>query len=150
MPINGYSLDVANSASNQNNQFTGGSKNGSVISAWRWSLGNANAKGDITNARAALAAQPRDAHATARLLAQVQMAEADAYLAMTDAKMAHRRWRPITAIRLAATDDNPATAPDAAWMPFAFPNPPNSEYPLGHALAGGAADGTELTIPHPF
>lgn len=90
-------------------------------------------------ARAALAAHPRDAHGTARLLAQLQMAVADAYIAMADAKFAYPRWRPITAIRLAATDDNPDTAPDAAWVPFAFPNPPDGEYPSGHALAGGAA-----------
>jgi len=53
-PIHAYSLDVANALSNTDNQFTGGSKDGSLISAWRWSLGNANAKGDITNAGAAL------------------------------------------------------------------------------------------------
>jgi hypothetical protein len=53
-PIHAYSLDVANSGSNLDNQFTGGSKDGSAISGWRWSLGNANAKGDITNAGAAL------------------------------------------------------------------------------------------------
>ena len=29
--------------------------------------------------------------------------------------------------------------PDATWIPFAFPNPPDAEYPLGHAIAGGAA-----------
>ncbi|RYY83671.1 MAG: hypothetical protein EOO15_20940 [Chitinophagaceae bacterium] len=53
-PIHAYSLDVANAASNADNQFTGGSKDGSAISAWRWSVGNANAKGDITNAGAVL------------------------------------------------------------------------------------------------
>ncbi|MCC3158678.1 hypothetical protein LJ737_15635, partial [Hymenobacter sp. 15J16-1T3B] len=53
-PIRAYSLDVANAASNLDNQFTNGSKDGDAISSWRWSLGNANAKGDITNAGAAL------------------------------------------------------------------------------------------------
>jgi hypothetical protein len=53
-PIHAYALDVANSGSNLDNQFTGGSKDGSLLSGWRWSLGNANAKGDITNAGAVL------------------------------------------------------------------------------------------------
>jgi hypothetical protein len=53
-PIHAYARDTANAASNQDNQFTGGSKDGNAISAWRWSVGNANAKGDITNAGAAL------------------------------------------------------------------------------------------------
>jgi len=90
-------------------------------------------------ARAALAAQPADAYATVRLLALVQLAEADAYVAMCDAKYTYRRWRPITAIQLAGTDANPDTAPDAAWRPLAFPNPPDAEYPSGHSMAGGAA-----------
>ncbi|AMJ65666.1 vanadium-dependent haloperoxidase [Hymenobacter sp. PAMC 26628] len=90
-------------------------------------------------ARAALATKPADAYATVRLLAQLQMAETDSYIAMCDAKYAYRRWRPITAVRLAATDGNPNTAPDAAWLPLAFPNPPDADYPSGHGSAGGAA-----------
>ena len=90
-------------------------------------------------ARAALAARPADAYATVRLLALLQMAETDSYIALCDAKYAYKRWRPITAIRLAATDGNPATAPDAAWLPLAFPNPPDADYPSGHGAAGGAA-----------
>ncbi len=90
-------------------------------------------------ARTVLAAKPRDAYATARLLALLQMAEADSYVAMCDGKFAYKRWRPITAIRLADTDDNPDTAADPAWIPLAFPNPPDAEYPSGHGTAGGAA-----------
>jgi hypothetical protein len=90
-------------------------------------------------ARAALATKGPDAYATVRLLALVQLAEADSYVAMCDAKYAYRRWRPITAIRLASTDNNPNTAPDAAWLPLAFPNPPDADYPSGHSAAGGAA-----------
>ena len=58
---------------------------------------------------------------------------------MCDAKYTCRRWRPITAICLAATDNNPNIAPDAAWLPLAFPNPPDADYPSGHSLADGAA-----------
>ncbi len=55
---------------------------------------------------------------------------------MGDAKDTYRR-RPITAIRLAATDDN--TAPDAAWLPLALPTAPDADYPSGHSTEGGAA-----------
>ena len=48
-PINGYTLDVANNGTNADDQFTNGSKDGDQISQWRWVLGNANDKGDITN-----------------------------------------------------------------------------------------------------
>ena len=74
-----------------------------------------------------------------RLLALLQMAEADSYVAMCDSKFIYKRWRPVTAIRLAANDGNADTAPDGAWLPFAFPNPPDAEYPSGHSIAGGAA-----------
>lgn len=53
-PINGYKLDPANATNNTDDQFTTGSKDGDQISAWRYSLGSANAKGDITNAGVAL------------------------------------------------------------------------------------------------
>lgn len=90
-------------------------------------------------ARAVLAAQGQGAHATVRLLALLQMAEADSYVAMCDGKYFYKRWRPITAIRQATNDGNPDTAPDGAWLPFAFPNPPDADYPSGHSIAGGAA-----------
>ena len=90
-------------------------------------------------ARSVLAAQGQGAHATVRLLAMLQMAEADSYVAMCDSKFIYRRWRPVTAIHLAANDGNADTAPDGAWLPFAFPNPPDAEYPSGHSIAGGAA-----------
>ena len=90
-------------------------------------------------ARAVLAAQNRDTYATVRLLALLQMAIADTYVAVGDAKSFYMHWRPVTAIRQAATDGNPDTAPDAAWLPFAFPNPPDADYPSGHATAGAAA-----------
>ncbi|MCW3111090.1 MAG: hypothetical protein JWQ09_5596, partial [Segetibacter sp.] len=53
-PINGYKLDPANATNNTDDQFTQGSKDEDKISAWHYSLGSANAKGDITNAGVAL------------------------------------------------------------------------------------------------
>jgi PAP2 superfamily len=40
-------------------------------------------------------------------------------------------WRPVTAIQLAADDDNPATAPQADWMSF-LPTPPYPDHPSGY------------------
>ena len=90
-------------------------------------------------ARTILATRSDDAWDTVRLLALLQMAEADGYIAMADGKFAYKYWRPITAIRLAATDNNPATTADAAWTPISFPNPPDADYPSGHSTEGGAA-----------
>jgi hypothetical protein len=74
----------------------------------------------------------------ARLLALLNVAMADAAIGCWDAKYRYTFWRPITAIPLAATDGNPATAADAAWTPlFATPNHP--EYPSGHSCLSGAA-----------
>lgn len=74
----------------------------------------------------------------ARLFAALNVAIADAYIASLDSKYAYNFWRPLTAIHAAATDGNPATAPDPAWQPL-FLTPPIPDYPSGHACAGGAA-----------
>jgi hypothetical protein len=74
----------------------------------------------------------------ARLLAVLNVSMADAGIACWDAKYTYVFWRPVTAIPLAATDGNPATAEDTAWTPlFATPNHP--EYPSGHSCLSGAA-----------
>ena len=74
----------------------------------------------------------------ARLLALLNIAMADAVIACWEAKYSYVFWRPITAIRLADTDGNPATEPDPAWTPLLItPNFP--EYPAGHATSSGAA-----------
>ena len=54
------------------------------------------------------------------------MTVADAVIATWRSKLDRGYWRPITAIRLADTDGNPATAPDPAWTPLlATPNYPD-------------------------
>ncbi len=50
-----------------------------------------------------------------RLLALMNLALVDAYIACWDAKFHYNFWRPITAIRDADTDGNPATAADSQW-----------------------------------
>ncbi|MDB5694656.1 MAG: hypothetical protein JWN21_199 [Sphingomonas bacterium] len=67
----------------------------------------------------------------ARMLARQWIAEYDERLAMVDAKMHYNFWRPITAIRNAEDDGNPATVPDPGWLPF-INTPNHPEYPCGH------------------
>jgi len=74
----------------------------------------------------------------ARLLALLNVAMADAVIACWDAKYTYVFWRPVTAIRLAAADGNPATEEDAGWTPLlTTPNFP--EYTSGHATVSNAA-----------
>lgn len=74
----------------------------------------------------------------ARAFALLNAAMADGYIAGWDSKMHYDLWRPVTAIRLAAQDGNPATAPDAAWEPM-LATPPVQDYPSTHSALGAAA-----------
>lgn len=73
----------------------------------------------------------------ARLLALVSLVQADAYIAVFDAKYAFNLWRPITAIRDGDLDDNDATAPDLGWVPL-LETPMHPEYPCAHCINAGA------------
>ena len=73
----------------------------------------------------------------ARLFALYKMIDDDVMLASVDSKFFYNFWRPITAIRNAADDGNPATAPDPGWEPLiATPNHP--EYPCAHCTQSAA------------
>ncbi len=69
---------------------------------------------------------------SARLFARVGMATADAVIACHNDKAHWKSWRPVTAIREADTDGNPATDPDPAWTPL-LDTPPWYEHSAGHA-----------------
>src|SRR5262245_30862612 len=74
----------------------------------------------------------------ARLFALLNVAEADAAIAIWDAKYTYNFWRPVTAIRAADTDGNPATDPDPGWTPLLVtPNHPS--YVSGHTGVCAAA-----------
>ena len=90
----------------------------------------------------------------ARLLARMNVALADAVIAIWNAKNYYDTWRPITAIQQAATDGNPDTAPDPTWSPL-LPTPQFQEYPAGHpgvsnsalsVLASFYGDDTSFTV----
>jgi hypothetical protein len=73
----------------------------------------------------------------ARMFAAVDMSEADAIIAVWHAKYLYGFWRPITAIRLADTDGNPATAADPGWTPL-LTTPPYPDYVSGYSGLTGA------------
>jgi len=74
----------------------------------------------------------------ARILALLNVTIADACIAVWRGKHDYMFWRPITAIRLATSDNNPATLEDATWAPL-ITTPPYPDYPSGLCGLAGAA-----------
>jgi hypothetical protein len=74
----------------------------------------------------------------ARRFALLNVAMADATIAVWNAKNTYNAWRPITAIQHADVDGNPATERDVNWTPV-LSTPPHQEYPSGHSGMSGAA-----------
>jgi hypothetical protein len=83
----------------------------------------------------------------ARLFAMVSLAGADGSIGCWNDKYYWNFWRPFDAIRLAATDGNPATEADPAWRPLFDPStattPPLStpnfpDHPSGHSCVSSA------------
>ncbi|HYK91786.1 MAG TPA: vanadium-dependent haloperoxidase, partial [Acidobacteriota bacterium] len=76
---------------------------------------------------------------TARLFALLNLSFADGVIAFYDAKYTYNFWRPVTAIRDAATDDNPDTEADPNWLPQVTKTAPDPSYPGAHAVISAAA-----------
>jgi hypothetical protein len=74
----------------------------------------------------------------ARLFALLDLSLADSVIAFYDAKYTYHRWRPITAIRAADSDGNPATAADPNWTPLAT-TALDPSYPGAHATISADA-----------
>jgi PAP2 superfamily len=74
----------------------------------------------------------------ARLFALLNIAMADAAIVAWKTKYQYNYWRPITAIREAEQDGNPATTADPSWTPL-LATPPFPEYTSGHSTFSGAA-----------
>jgi PAP2 superfamily len=77
---------------------------------------------------------------SARVFALLNITLADEVIAFYDTKYTYNLWRPVTAIRAAATDGNDDTAADPTWLPQAGKTAPDPSYPGAHATisAGGA------------
>ena len=85
---------------------------------------------------------------SARFFAMENLAAADALIGCWNDKYYWQFWRPITAIREANTDGNPATQADPTWLPLFDPaigvpppplvTPPFPDHPSGHCCATSA------------
>jgi len=94
------------------------------------------------------ASEGLDVVESARLYAIVNLAAADGSIGCWNDKYYWSFWRPITAIREAADDGNPATEPDPAWIPLFDPavavsgaalvTPGFPDHPSGHTCISGA------------
>jgi PAP2 superfamily len=81
----------------------------------------------------------------ARLFALLNMSLADAGIICWMIKFTNEFWRPVTAIRMADTDDNPLTHPDPNWTPL-LDTPPFPSYTSGHSTFSGAAASTLANV----
>ena len=88
-------------------------------------------------ARQIIQAHDLNLSATARTLALMYLASADASIACWEAKYTFNFWRPITAIQNGDADGNVRTEADPAWTPL-FPTPQHPEYLSGHSTNSGA------------
>ena len=75
---------------------------------------------------------------TARAMALLSLAQADAAIVCWDAKFRYNLWRPVTAIQRAGEDGNPATDPDPEWDHL-LAAPPFPAYPSGHSTFSQAS-----------
>lgn len=73
----------------------------------------------------------------ARGFALMNMTQHDALMTSFTGKFIYGLWRPVTAIREANTDGNPATAADPAWTPL-LATPPYPGYPGNRACLSGS------------
>ncbi len=73
-----------------------------------------------------------------RLFALLGIAQADALISSWDNKYHYNHWRPVTAIREAATDGNPATEADPNWSSF-ITTPNHPSYVAAHGTLSGAS-----------
>src|SRR5262245_6506577 len=80
-----------------------------------------------------------DLPTTARLFAALDLSLADSAISFYDAKYAYALWRPVTAIREADSDGNPATVADPNWLPLAGNTAPDPSYPGAHSTISAAA-----------
>jgi PAP2 superfamily len=76
------------------------------------------------------ASEDLDVVESARLYAMANLAAADGAIGCWNDKWHWSFWRPITAIREAGSDGNPATDPDPTWVPLFDPTVPVSGPPL--------------------
>jgi hypothetical protein len=83
------------------------------------------------------AARGLDTADNARLFAMLYLTGADSLISCWQDKAHWLFWRPITAIREADRDGNPATEPDPRWLPL-INTPPYPDHSSGLSCVGSA------------
>ncbi len=124
------SLGIAGSNTATPDQaLTGRFWNGAIQNYWNEIAQTAAVAHNLTTAQ------------NARLFALLNLTIADGVIAFYDAKYTYNFWRPVTAIREAATDGNPKTFPNPNWLPEVGNTTPDPAYPGAHAVisASGAS-----------
>jgi hypothetical protein len=89
-------------------------------------------------ARAAVTARGSSLVDNVRLFALLNLAGVDSQIACWHWKYQFSFWRPLTAIRAAASAQNTAFTADPNWESL-LTTPAHPDYPSGHATYGGAA-----------
>jgi PAP2 superfamily len=119
-------------AASADEALTGKFWNGAIQNYWNEIAQTASLAHELTTAE------------TARLFALLNLSFADGVIAFYDAKYTYNFWRPVTAIRAAATDGNPDTDADPNWLPEVGNTTPDPSYPGAHAVISKA--GAEVLI----
>jgi hypothetical protein len=96
-------------------------------------------------ARQVIQSENLDLSSSARTLALVYLAAADASIACWHTKYSVNFWRPMTAIHNGDADDNERTTADSAWAPL-FPTPQHPEYVSGHSTNSSAMATVLMTL----
>src|SRR2546429_194765 len=121
------SLGIVNSTTATPDQvLTGRFWNGAIQNYWNEIAQTATLRHELTTAQ------------SARLFALLNLSFADGVIAFYDAKYTYNFWRPVTAIREAATSGNPKTVPDLNWLPGVGNTTPDPSYPGAHAIISAA------------
>jgi len=98
-------------------------------------------------AQTAALAHHLDLAQSAHLFALLNISLADTTIAFFDTKYTYDFWRPVTAIQLAAIDNNPQTDQDPAWIPLPTKTAPDPSYPGAHsAISAAAAEVLRLSL----
>ncbi len=119
---------VASTTATPDQALTGRFWNGAIQNYWNEIAQTATLGHHLTTAQ------------SARLFALLNLSFADGVIAFYDTKYVYNFWRPVTAIRDAATDGNPQTIPDPAWLPGVGNTTPDPAYPGAHAVISAAGD----------
>jgi hypothetical protein len=106
---------------------------------WGYGPGSSTPPGHWNQvAQAVLRSRTTSIEENSRLFALLNIAMADAGIVSWDCKYVFNFWRPIAAIREAATDGNSLTTADPNWTPL-LETPPFPEYTSGHSTFSAAA-----------